>query len=170
MTDTNTDKFASGGGEAEGPSPSKPFFAQIKIAGKYAEFINRESAERRVSRPALLTDYALRGIEAAWAEDTSSDLIGFERRIAGSVLALRSDVEAMQAEVDTLVAMFDTFVKLMLIHLPEPGSDEAAAVQSSALVRYEKFLKTVAASGFDQDRPKALARVAELLQGVGGAG
>ncbi|WP_226859335.1 hypothetical protein [Acidithiobacillus albertensis] len=73
-------------------------------------------------------------------------------------------MEAVQAELDTVAAMLDLFVKLMLIHLPEPVLDEAEAVQSSALTRYERFLKQVADAGFDGDRPRALKKIAELLQ------
>lgn len=136
--------------------------ATVKLSGRYGDRVERESQERQVSKAALITDYAMRGIEAM--ENADGDLAGFERRLSATILALRGDVEAIQAELDTVAAMFDLFVKLMLLHLPEPILDEAEAVQSSALTRYERFIKQVAETGFDGDRPHALRKIARLLE------
>lgn len=141
---------------------AKPVFANVKLVGPYAERIEKEAAERRVSKAALVTDYALQGL--SHTENGNTELAGFEKRIAATMLAVRGDVEAVQAELDTLVAMVDLFVKMMLIHLPEPALDESEAVQSSALTRYDKFIKQVANGGFDGDRPRAIAKIARLLQ------
>lgn len=141
---------------------TKPVFANVKLVGPYADRIEAEATERRVSKAALITDYALRGLSDS--ENGHTELEGFEKRIAATMLAVRGDVEAVQAELDTFIAMFDLFVKLMLIHLPEPAGDESEAVQSSALTRYEKFIKQVANGGFDGDRPRAIAKIAQLLQ------
>ena len=138
-------------------------FAQVKLVGRYADRIEKEAREKQVSKAALITDYALRGIESLdVGEDTETRRS--ERRLSATILALRGEVEAVQAELDTFVAMFDMFIKLMLLHLPEPVLDEAEAVQSSALTRYERFLKQVAQLGFDGDRPLALRRIARLLE------
>lgn len=141
---------------------TKPVFANVKLVGPYADRIEAEAAERRVSKAALITDYALLGL--SHTENGHTELAGFEKRIAATMLSVRGDVEAVQAELDTFIAMFDLFVKLMLIHLPEPAGDESEAVQSSALTRYEKFIKQVANGGFDGDRPRAIAKIAQLLQ------
>ena len=140
---------------------TKPVFANVKLVGPYAERIEREATERRVSKAALITDYALRGLSAS--ENGHTELDGFEKRIAATVLAARGDVEAVQAELDTVAAMLDLFVKMMLIHLPEPAADESEAVRSSALTRYDNFIKQVAHGGFDGDRPRAIAKIAALL-------
>ena len=140
---------------------SKPVFANVKLVGPYADRIEKEAAERRVSKAALITDYALRGLSAS--ENGHTEMDGFERRVAATMLAVRGDVEAVQAELDTVAAMLDLFVKMMLIHLPEPAGDESEAVQSSALTRYDKFIKQVANGGFDGDRPRAIAKIAALL-------
>ena len=141
---------------------TKPVFANVKLVGPYADRIEKEAAERRVSRAALITDYALRGLSDS--ENGHTEFDGFEKRIAATMLAVRGDVEAVQAELDTVAAILDLFVKMMLIHLPEPAGEESEAVQSSALTRYEKFIKQVANGGFDGDRPRAIARIAQLLQ------
>ena len=138
-------------------------FANVKLVGKYAERVDAEARERGVSKAALIADYALRGIEAA-QNPADAEQRAMERRLSATILSLHGDVEAVQAELDTLTAMFDLFTKLMLLHLPEPVLDEAEAVQSSALTRYERFLKQVAAQGFDGDRPRALRRIAKLLE------
>lgn len=140
---------------------TKPIFANVKLVGPYAERIEAEATERRVSKAALITDYALRGLSSSESDHT--ELGGFEKRIAATMLAVRGDVEAVQAELDTFIAMFDLFVKMMLLHLPEPTNDESEAVQSSALTRYDKFIKQVANNGFDGDRPRAVAKIAQLL-------
>jgi len=137
--------------------------ASVKLLGGYAEHIDSEARERGVSKNALVADYVIRGVEAARGQK-DSDLRSFERRMSATILAARGDIEAIQSEVDTLTAMFDLFVKLMLLHLPEPVLDEAEAVQSSALTRYERFLKQVAQTGFDGDRPRALRKIAKLLE------
>lgn len=139
----------------------KPIFANVKLVGPYADRIEKEATERRVSKAALVTDYALRGL--SHSEKDHTELGGFEKRIAATMLAVRGDVEAVQAELDTFIAMFDLFVKMMLLHLPEPAGDESEAVQSSALTRYDKFIKQVANNGFDGDRPRAVAKIAQLL-------
>ncbi|MEY2340944.1 hypothetical protein AB4090_02405 [Acidithiobacillus sp. IBUN Pt1247-S3] len=138
-------------------------YGQVKLVGQYAERIETEAAEKRVSKAALLSEYALRGIEAA-DSGKDSEWASLERRLSATLLATRGEVEAVQAGLDTLTAMFDLFVKLMLLHLPEPLLDEAEALQSSALTRYERFLKQVAGSGFDGDRPQALRKIARLLE------
>lgn len=140
---------------------SKPIFANIKLVGQFAERIEREAAERKVTKTALITDYVFRGLSTS--EGGSTELEGFEKRIAATMLAVRGDVEAVQAELDTFIAMFDLFVKLMLLHLPEPAQAESEAVQSSALTRYDQFIQQVAEGGFDGDRPRAIAKIARLL-------
>ncbi|OCX72297.1 hypothetical protein A6M27_02745 [Acidithiobacillus thiooxidans] len=140
---------------------SKPIFANIKLVGQFAERIEREAAERKVTKTALITDYVFRGLSTS--EGGSTELDGFEKRIAATMLAVRGDVEAVQAELDTFIAMFDLFVKLMLLHLPEPAQAESEAVQSSALTRYDQFIQQVAEGGFDGDRPRAIAKIARLL-------
>lgn len=139
-------------------------YGQVKLIGRYADRVEKEAAEKRVSKAAVITEYALRGIDAA-SSANDNELAGMERRIVATILTqVVGNVEAVQSELDTLTAMFDLFVKLMLLHLPEPLLDEAEALQSSALTRYERFLKQVAFSGFDGDRPQALRKIARLLE------
>ena len=137
-----------------------PITVKIKLTGSYADKVRVASASRRMSLAALTAEYAMRGLDAE-AED-GSELAGFERRIAATILASRSDLEAVQAELDTLAAMLDTFVKLMLVHLPEPGT-EKEATQASALARYERFIQQVSVA-FEGDRPQALKKIGELIQ------
>ncbi len=138
-----------------------PVTATIKLTGPYAAMLREEAAIRRMSLAALAAEYAMRGMDAE--RDDETQLAGFERRIGATVLAMRSDQETIQAEIDTVAAMLDTFVKLMLVHLPEPGT-EKEAVQASALSRYEKFIQTVANNGFEGDRPLALQKIGRLIQ------
>ncbi|MGE0047742.1 MAG: hypothetical protein AB7T01_02240 [Acidithiobacillus sp.] len=140
---------------------SLPVTVKIKIAGGYAEKLRVEAAERRMKLTVLAAEYVMRGIDAAANDD--SELAGFERRIAATVLAMRSDQEAIQAELDVIAAMLDTFVRLMLLHLPTPGSEKEATL-ASVTSRYEAFIKE-SANAFDADRPAALRKIGTLIQG-----
>ena len=139
----------------------QPVTVKMKFAGPYADLLRTEGANRRMSMAALATEYAMRGMDAE--RNDSGELAGFERRMAASILAFRSDLEAVQAEVDTIAAMLDTAVKMLLLHLPEPGG-EREALQASALSRHERFSEQVAKNGYEGDRPVAILRIAEHLQ------
>ncbi|MHB1494239.1 MAG: hypothetical protein ACYCUY_02160 [Acidithiobacillus sp.] len=139
-----------------------PVFARIKVEEAYAQRLRVEAAERRLSHAVLATEYVMLGMDAASSEDVNS-LVAFERRIAATVLAGRADIGALQAELDTVAAMLDLFVKVMLVHLPEPSGDEREAIGASALQRYDRFIKQVVESGFDRDRPRAIRKIAILL-------
>ncbi|MBU2844957.1 hypothetical protein HF923_03760 [Acidithiobacillus ferriphilus] len=139
-----------------------PVFARIKVEEAYAQRLRVEAAERRLSHAVLATEYVMSGMDAVSSEDVTG-LVAFERRIAATILAGRADIEALQAELDTVAAMLDLFVKVMLVHLPEPSGDEKEAIGASALQRYDRFIKQVAETGFDRDRPRAIRKIAILL-------
>lgn len=139
-----------------------PVFANVKISGPYAEHMREESARRRVSQAALASEYVLAGIEARNSPD-SDKLAGFERRIASTLLSLRGDTESLTATVDMLVATLDGLVKLVLLLFPEPSADALEGVKASAQARHEDFLKMVALTGFDDERPVALRKLVALL-------
>lgn len=139
-----------------------PVFARIKVEEAYAQRLRVEAAERRLSHAVLATEYVMHGMDAVSSEDVTG-LVAFERRIAATILAGRADIEALQAELDTVAAMLDLFVKVMLVHLPEPSGDEKEAIGASALQRYDRFIKQVAETGFDRDRPRAIRKIAILL-------
>lgn len=138
-------------------------FAQVKLVGAYAERIEREAREKEASKAGLITNYAMKGMDATLAEP-EGELRSLERRLSATVLAMRTEIEALQAQQDTHTAMFDIFVRLFLLHMPEPLWDELEALQSSVLTRYERYLQQVAQMGFDGDRPQALRKIARLLE------
>ncbi|MGK9452150.1 hypothetical protein ACSSZE_12990 [Acidithiobacillus caldus] len=77
--------------------------ASVKLVGRYAERIEAEAQERGVSRPALIADYAMRGMDAAQSvEDVEARAM--ERRLSATLLAIRGEVERLQESVDRLVA------------------------------------------------------------------
>ena len=79
--------------------------ANVKLVGRYAERIEAEAQERGVSRPALIADYAMRGMDAAQSvKDVEARAM--ERRLSATLLALRGEVERLQESVDHLVAHF----------------------------------------------------------------
>lgn len=143
--------------------PRTTVFANVKMLGKYAQQIDREAQERRVSRPALIADYAMQGMDAQNNPD-GAPLDAFERRVSATMLSVRGDVEALTAELDALFALVDALAKQLLLHLPEPSKEEAEGIGASALTRYEKLIQQVAKQGFDNGRPRAVKRIAHLLE------
>ena len=132
----------------------------IKLQNEYAKRLRLEAAARQMRLSELATDYVMRGMDAA--ADDQFGLAGFERRIVATVHAMGRELGALQAEVDMVLAMLDVFVKLMLVHLPEPGT-EREATQASALSRYERYIQQIAAA-YDDSRPIALRKIAKLVQ------
>lgn len=136
----------------------------IKLQNEYAKHLRLEAAARQMFLTELATDYVMRGMDAA-ANDQFG-LAGFERRMVatmhGMTHRMGKKMGALQAEVDMVLAMLDVFVKLMLVHLPEPGT-EREATQASALSRYERYIQQIAAA-YDENRPIALRKIAKLIQ------
>ncbi|MDA8093698.1 MAG: hypothetical protein M0T84_07245 [Betaproteobacteria bacterium] len=139
-----------------------PVFAQVKLVGDYARVLREESERRNVTLNALVSEYAMEGIEGRNAPD-GDKLAGFERRIISTMVALRGDVESLTATIDVTVALVDALAKLLLVHLPEPAAESLDGVLASAQSRHENLLKSVALTGFDEDRPDALRRIVKLL-------
>ncbi|MBU2783455.1 hypothetical protein HAP99_09760 [Acidithiobacillus caldus] len=132
----------------------------IKLQNEYAKRLRLEAAARQMKLTDLVTDYAMRGMDAA-ANDQFG-LAALERRVVATLHGMNKNVDAVLAEVDMVGAMLDVFVKLMLVHLPEPGT-EREATQASALSRYERYIQQTGAA-FDGNRPMALRKIAKLIQ------
>lgn len=132
----------------------------IKLQNEYAKRLRLEAAARQMKLTDLVTDYAMRGMDAA-ANDQFG-LAALERRVVATLHGMNKNVDAVLAEVDMVAAMLDVFVKLMLVHLPEPGT-EREATQASALSRYERYIQQIGAA-YDGNRPIALRKIAKLIQ------
>ena len=132
----------------------------IKLQNEYAKRLRLEAAARQMKLTDLVTDYAMRGMDAA-ANDQFG-LAALERRVVATLYGMNRNVDAVLAEVDMVAAMLDVFVKLMLVHLPEPGT-EREATQASALSRYERYIQQIDAA-YDGKRPIALRKIAKLIQ------
>jgi len=132
----------------------------IKLQNEYAKRLRLEAAARQMYLTDLVTDYAMRGMDAA-ANDQFG-LAALERRVVATLYGMNKNVNAVLAEVDMVAAMLDVFVKLMLVHLPEPGT-EREATQASALSRYERYIQQIG-TAYDGNRPIALRKIAKLIQ------
>lgn len=138
-----------------------PVYAQVKLVGRYADKLRLEAEARRISLNALTSEYAIKGLTDPGPDDDA--LAGVEKRIVSTILGLRSEIDRLSASVDILAALNDTLAKMLLVHLPEPPSDEREAISASAMGRYEKMLEATARNGFDARRPRAIQRIVELL-------
>ncbi|MGC8468053.1 MAG: hypothetical protein ACP5M3_07565 [Acidithiobacillus sp.] len=132
----------------------------IKLQNEYAKRLRLEAAARQMKLTDLAVDYAMRGMDAA-ANDQFG-LAALERRVVATLYGMNKKVDGVLAEVDMVAAMLDVFVKLMLVHLPEPGT-EREATQASALSRYERYIQQTG-TAFDGKRPIALRKIAQLIQ------
>ena len=141
-----------------------------KIEGNAARRIKDYAESKKISANGAAVELILRGLddlEAVRSEDESNALMvrldGMERRLAATVLAMRSDLDALQAEVDTATVMLDALVKSILVHLPPPPENEREGITASAMARYDKWIAAIP-KGFENDRPQVLVRIAELLK------
>lgn len=142
-------------------SKGTPIFGQVKLTGAAAAKIRAEASARRLSVNALCSEYLLQGLSQPGPDDDA--LAGVEKRIVSTLLGVRGEVDTLGASVDVLAALVDTLAKMLLVHLPEPPSDQIDGITASALTRYEKLLDQTAKNGFDSNRPRAIQRIAELL-------
>jgi len=138
-----------------------PVYAQVKISGSFADKLRKEAEARRMSLNAMASEYTLKGLTDPGPEDDA--LAGVEKRIVSTIIGLRAEIDRLAASVDILAALNDTFAKMLLMHLPEPASDEREAISASVIGRYEKLLEQTARNGFDAKRPRAIQRIVELL-------
>ena len=138
-----------------------PVYAQVKISGSFADKLRKEAEARRMSLNAMASEYTLKGLTDPGPEDDA--LAGVEKRIVSTIIGLRAEIDRLAASVDILAALNDTFAKMLLMHLPEPASDEREAISASVIGRYEKLLEQTARNGFDSKRPRAIQRIVELL-------
>ncbi|MEL5850110.1 MAG: hypothetical protein U7M05_12245 [Candidatus Igneacidithiobacillus chanchocoensis] len=148
-------------------------FYSGKVTGKYAERLKAYAVEHRLSLSGCAAEMIMRGLDALEAErkvaagqsadGIEAQLQGMERRLAATVIAMRTDLDALQAETDTGVVMLDALVKSLFVHLPPPPPEEREALTASAMDRYGKYVASLP-GGYEQDRPAVLRKIAELLQ------
>ncbi len=148
-------------------------FYSGKVSGKYAENLKAYAVAHRLSLSGCAAEMIMRGLDALEAErkvaegqsaeGIDAQLQSMERRLAATVMAMRSDLDALQAETDTSVVMLDALVKSLFLHLPPPPVEEREALTASAMDRYGRYIDNLP-SGYEQDRPAVLRKIAELLQ------
>lgn len=142
-------------------SKATPVYGSVKITGENAERLKIEATQRRISLNALISEYALAGMNAPGPDDDA--LASVEKRLVSTMLGVRADVDEIAANVSVLIAFIDTLSKSLFAHLPEPSTDSRDAIAASALARYEKLIASTAATGFDNQRPRAIQKIVELL-------
>jgi hypothetical protein len=74
---------------------------------------------------------------------------GVEQRIAATLDRIQSDLSRLQRAQQTLFAFVDTLAKALLTGLPEQSSTSATRGKE----RYERFLKSAAATMFNGSHP-----------------
>lgn len=139
----------------------KPIYAQIKITGEAAERIKLEAIQRRISLNSLISEYAIAGMQKPGPDDDA--LAGVEKRLVNTMISMRSDIDETLATVNVLAAFVDGMAKSLFTHLPPPSTDSREAIAASAIERYEKLIKNISDSGFDNQRPRAIQNIVDIL-------
>jgi len=114
----------------------------IRLPEELAEQIQHAAEERGFSSPRAFIREAVR------KELQSHTAAGeeLESRIAASLGRLSSELQRVTTAQQAQFALTDALAKLFLVCVPEPPGDVVGHARSRAMLRYDKFIKSVANS------------------------
>ena len=114
----------------------------VRLPDELAEQVRKAAEERGFSSPRAFIREALRKelqAHGAPAEELEKRLVASLDRLSGE---LRRIGTAQQAQF----ALTDALAKVFLVCVPEPPADAVDHARSRAMLRYDKFIKSVAKS------------------------
>lgn len=114
----------------------------IRLPDELAEQIRQAANQRGFSSPRAFVRDATR--KELQVRGESADQL--EARIAASLDRLGSELQKVATAQQAQFALTDALAKVILTCMPEPPKDAADQARSRAMLRYEKFIKNVAAS------------------------
>ena len=114
----------------------------IRLPDELAKQIRDAASERGFSSPRAFMRDAIRK-ELRTREDVNHEL---EARIAATLEQFRSELQKVGTAQQAQFAFTDALAKVVLTCMPEPPKDAADQARSRAMLRYDKFIKNVAAS------------------------
>jgi Arc/MetJ-type ribon-helix-helix transcriptional regulator len=114
----------------------------LRLPDELAQQIRQASEQRGFSSPRAFIRDAIRK-ELQVRGEAGEQL---EARIAASLDRLGSEIQKLGTAHQAQFALTDALAKVILMCLPEPPKDVADHARSRAMLRYDKFIKSVAAS------------------------
>jgi Arc/MetJ-type ribon-helix-helix transcriptional regulator len=114
----------------------------IRLPDELAKQIRDTASERGFSSPRAFIRDAIRK-ELRTRDDGDHEL---EARIAATLERFGSELQKLGTIQQAQFALTDALAKVILTCLPEAPNDAADQARSRAMLRYDKFIKNVAAS------------------------
>lgn len=114
----------------------------IRLPDELAQQIRQAADQRGFSNPRAFIRDAIRK-ELQTRGEASEEL---EARVAASLERLRSEMQRLGTAHQAQFALTDALVKVILMCVPEPPKETVDHARSRAMLRYDKFIKSVAAS------------------------
>ena len=114
----------------------------VRLPEELAEQICKATEERGFSSPRAFIREAVR--KELYARGPAGQEI--EDRVAASLARLGGELRKLGSTQQAQFALTDALAKLFLVCVPEPPTDAADHARNRAMVRYDRFIKSVAAS------------------------
>jgi Arc/MetJ-type ribon-helix-helix transcriptional regulator len=114
----------------------------VRLTEELAEQICKATEERGFSSPRAFIREAVR--KELYARGPAGQEI--EDRVAASLARLSGELRNLGATQQAQFALTDSLAKLFLTCVPEPPNDAVDQARHRAMVRYDRFIKSVAAS------------------------
>jgi Arc/MetJ-type ribon-helix-helix transcriptional regulator len=114
----------------------------VRLPEELAQQICKAAEERGFSTPRAFIREAVR--KELHARGGAAEEV--ENRLAASLDRLSSELRRLGTAQQAQFALTDALAKVFLVCIPEPPNDAVDHARSRAMVRYDKFIKSVAAS------------------------
>jgi Arc/MetJ-type ribon-helix-helix transcriptional regulator len=114
----------------------------IRLPEELAQQIRQAAEERGFSSPRAYIREAVR--KELQAHDNAAEEV--ETRIAASLDRLSTELRRLGSAQQAQFALTDALAKVFLVCVPEPPNDAVDHARSRAMLRYDKFIKSVATS------------------------
>jgi len=93
----------------------------------------------------------------------TEEMSGLEKRLAATMIALRTEMARLQRTEYVLFAMLENLAKTILTYMPPPAAEDKASVIAQGRAGYERYLKAVGMSLYNGSKAAL-----ESLLGVDG--
>jgi Arc/MetJ-type ribon-helix-helix transcriptional regulator len=114
----------------------------VRLPEELAEQVRKAAEERGFSSPRAFIREALRKELQAHGGPAEE----LEKRLVASLDRLSGEVRRIGTAQQAQFALTDALAKVFLVCVPEPPRDAVEHARSRAMLRYDKFIKSVATS------------------------
>jgi Arc/MetJ-type ribon-helix-helix transcriptional regulator len=114
----------------------------VRLPEELAQHVQRAAKERGFSSPRGFIREALR----KELQGPAGDAENVEKRVVASLDRLAGELRRLSTAQQAQFALTDALAKAFFVCVPEPPRDAVEHARSRAMVRYEKFIKSVASA------------------------